>query len=280
MQYNKNNAFSLYLDFGFWIFYFCIWIFYFCFGFFISVFGFFISVFGFFISVFDFFISVLDFYFCFGFLYNINRYSGLCSGKMGGHVALQVEVGELLTLLQLEEGLELGIGVDAATVLLVLQVVVANIGVDLAGHFGSSHLGTIGLSQKLGQLLGNEGGLHKARRGAVSDLATLLGTGLLRGANLLDGMALKDAKLGSESASKSNHLLQLGRNGSKLGCNDRIGGRNRSNVGGSVGGNNRWNRGSGLGLLGLLGLLGSLGGLGSLCKIGRASCRERVSPEV
>ena len=35
---------------------------------------------------------------------------GLCSGKVGGHVALQVEVREFLALLQFEEGLQLGIG--------------------------------------------------------------------------------------------------------------------------------------------------------------------------
>jgi hypothetical protein len=33
-------------------------------------------------------------------------------------------------------------------------------------------------------------------------------------------MALKGAELGTEGGSKSNHLLQLGRNGSKLGSND------------------------------------------------------------
>jgi len=132
---------------------------------------------------------------------------------VGGHVALQVEVGELLALLQLKKRLQLGIGVDATAVLLVLQAVVADVGVDLASHLGPSHLGTVGLAKKLGQLLGNGGGLHEAGGGAVANLATLLGAGLLGSANLLDGVTLKRAELGAESGSEGNNLLQLGRNG-------------------------------------------------------------------
>jgi len=136
---------------------------------------------------------------------------------MRGHVALQVEVGELLALLQLKKILELGIGVDTATVLLVLQVIGADVRVNLASDLGSGHLGTVALAKKLGQLLGNGGGLHKAGGGAVSNLAALLGAGLLRSAQLLDGIALKGTELGAERGSKCNNLMQLGGNGGKLG---------------------------------------------------------------
>jgi len=147
------------------------------------------------------------------FLNNANG-DRLCGGgKVGGHVALKVEVGELLTLLQLEQRLELGVRVDATAVLLVLKVVVADVGVDLASDLGPGHLGTVGLAEKLGQLLGNEGGLHEAGGGTVANLAALLGAGLLGSANLLDGVTLKRAELGAESGSEGNNLLQLGRNG-------------------------------------------------------------------
>ena len=162
---------------------------------------------------------------------------------MGGHVALQIEVGELITLLQLKQRLELGVGVDAATVLLVLQRVGADVGVDLASDLGSGHLGTVGLAKKLGQLLGNGGGLHEAGGGAVADLAALLGAGLLGSAQLLDGMALKAAELGTKRGSKGNHLLQLGRNGCELSRNEGISGRNNGLLGSGVG-NRRSSRGN------------------------------------
>ena len=74
-------------------------------------------------------------------------------GKVGGHVALKVEVSQLLALLELKKGLQLGIRVDATAVLLVLQVVVADVSVNLASHLSSGHLSTIGLSEELRKLL-------------------------------------------------------------------------------------------------------------------------------
>jgi len=199
------------------------------------------------------------------------------SGEVGGHVALKVEVSQFLALLKLEQGLQLGVGVNATAVLLVLQVVVADVSVDLASDLGPGHLSAVGLSKKLRQLLGNEGGLHKARGGTVADLATLLCTGLLRSAELLDGVALQGAQLRSKSGGKGNHLLQLGRNGSKLRSNGGLNGRNNGGVSGSrsVGcsGNNGsgFNRSSrGLGSLGLLGSLDNLGGCRSSNGSGRS----------
>ena len=186
-------------------------------------------------------------------------------GKVGGHVALKVEVSELLTLLELEKGLQLGIGIDATAVLLVLQVVVADVSVDLASDLSPGHLGAIGLSEKVRQLLGNGSGLHKTRGSAVANLAALLSTGLLSSADLLDSVALEGTKLGTKSTGKSNNLLQLGRNGSKLRSNGRVSGGGiggRSIAGsGSNGGSGNWSSG-GLGLLGSLGFLGGLHNLG------------------
>ena len=82
-------------------------------------------------------------------------------GKVGGHEALQVEVRELVVILELEQLLQLGVGQNAAAVVLVLKLVVADVGVDFAGDFGSCHLGAVALAEKSGQLVGNEGGLHE-----------------------------------------------------------------------------------------------------------------------
>ena len=202
-------------------------------------------------------------------------------GKVRGHVALKVEVSQLLALLELKKRLQLGIRVDATAVLLVLQVVVADVGVDLAGDLSPGHLSAIGLSKELRQLLRNEGGLDKAGGGAVANLAALLGTGLLSSANLLDGVALKDAKLGTKSGGKSNHLLQLGGNGSKLRSNCGVsggGGRlSGRRITGSGSGGSNGGCCSGLGLLGSLGLLGGLGNLGGRGSRSRGSGSGRRS---
>jgi len=183
-------------------------------------------------------------------------------GKVRGHVALKVEVSQLLALLELKKRLQLGIRVDATAVLLVLKVVVADVGVDLTSNLGSGHLGTVGLAEELSQLLGNGGGLHEARGGAVANLAALLGAGLLGSAKLLDGVALKCAKLRAERGSKGDNLLQLGRDGGELRGDDGLSGGGAGVLGGnsSVVGS-RGGRSSN-------GLLGSLGGLGLLSLLG------------
>ena len=81
---------------------------------------------------------------------------------MRGHETLQVEVGQLITVLELEELLQLGIGQDATTVVLVLQLVVANVGVDLASNLGPGHFRTAALAKEGSKLIGNQGRLDKA----------------------------------------------------------------------------------------------------------------------
>lgn len=56
------------------------------------------------------------------------------------HVALQVEEGEFVSGGDLQESRELGIGVNDSAVGLVLQVVGADVGVDLLADIGSRHL--------------------------------------------------------------------------------------------------------------------------------------------
>ena len=99
---------------------------------------------------------------------------------MRAHVALEVEVGELIGLLELEKAGKLGIRVDLATILLVLKIVSANVSVNVAGYFSASHLGTNGLLQELGKLITNTSGLDKSRGSAVTRLALSL-AGLLLG---------------------------------------------------------------------------------------------------
>ena len=91
------------------------------------------------------------------------------------HVSLEIEVGEFVVGLGLEEGRELGIGDDLATIGLVLEIVGADVTVDLAAHVGACHLTTSGLAKEGGQLVADEGGLDEARGLVVSGSLALLG---------------------------------------------------------------------------------------------------------
>ena len=59
---------------------------------------------------------------------------------MRAHVSLEVEISELIAGLKLEELLKLGIGEDAAAVLGVLELVGADVAVNLAGNLRAGHL--------------------------------------------------------------------------------------------------------------------------------------------
>jgi len=118
---------------------------------------------------------------------------------MRRHVTLEVKVSQLVSLFQLEEGSQLLVGIDLATILLVLKVVGANILVDFTSNIGTSHLGSFGLSKKTGKLVGNQSGLHETGRCAISNLALLLHRCLLGILQLASGLALKKTKLTAQS---------------------------------------------------------------------------------
>jgi len=196
---------------------------------------------------------------------------------VGRHETLQVEVGQLITILELEELLQLGIGQDATTVIFVLQLVVANVSVDLASNLGPGHFRTAALAEEGGKLVGNQGRLHEAGWLAVDVLAALLLTGLASSTELTFDLALNTPQLRTESCDGRNQCLQLamgrGKQATILGsCGhggtyrillrrvSRRGSGNRGDLGGLDNLGLRFRRdgggsgsGSGLGGLGLLG---------------------------
>jgi len=181
-------------------------------------------------------------------------------GEVGAHVALEVEVGELIRGLKLEESRKLLVGVDLASVLLVLEVVRANVLVDVAGNLRPGHLGSSGLVEELGELVTDERGLDESRRGTVSGLALALDALLLRSLELARPLLLEAAVLGLEGRDEGTELLELGEELNRLIGEGRLG--ILSNGSGS-----RLNRNSGgldgLGSLHLLLLGGSGRGGGS-----------------
>jgi hypothetical protein len=123
-----------------------------------------------------------------------------CSGclrKVARHVLLQVEVSELLTLLNLEQRLQLGVGIDLTTILLILKAVGANVGIDLTSDLCASKLCADRPSKKLGELLRNQGGLNKTGRSTIASLALTLGS-LLGSTHLASNVAFKSSEVAAE----------------------------------------------------------------------------------
>jgi len=125
------------------------------------------------------------------------------------HVTLEVEVGELISGSERKELGEARVGVNLASVLLVLETLLADVGVNLLAHLSARHLGSNGLSEELGKLVTDAGGLDEPRGLPVSRGLPLLGVLLraleLAGEDLLEGLVI--ALHGSE---ESSHLLELG----------------------------------------------------------------------
>jgi len=128
---------------------------------------------------------------------------------VGAHVALEVEVGQLVGLLQLQELGQLGIRVDLAAVLLVLEVVAADILVDLASHLGAGHLRASRLSKESSKLSTDQGGLYETAGRAVATLALALGAGLLSVLHLTGPALLELLELAAKARKKGVNLLHL-----------------------------------------------------------------------
>jgi len=225
--------------------------------------------------VFTFYVSlVFTFYILWFLLFMFSSY--VTSYRLGNnrllevmlHVTLEVEVCELVTLGNLKKLGELGIGVDNTSIRLVLQVVRADVGVNVLAHLGASHLGTNLLTKELGELVTDNGGLHESGGLSVTRAATLLAGSLCRQLHLTRHDLLKGLEIALHGREETNELLELGtelghlhRNGRRL---DGSGGSSL-NSGGSRSKGNLINGGSSLGndLLGSLGLGGRGGGSSS-----------------
>jgi hypothetical protein len=126
------------------------------------------------------------------------------------HVPLKVEVGELIRRLEGKKLLELGIRVDLATVGRILELVGANVSIDLAGYISAGNEAALVLAKELGELITDEGRLDESTGcpGSISLLALV--------ARLLDSLKLPLSTLlkGLELKDERRHLLA---NGGKLG---------------------------------------------------------------
>jgi len=125
------------------------------------------------------------------------------------HVLLEIEVSKLVGLLELEKAGKLGVGVDLATIRLVLEVVVTDVDVNLTSNLGARHLSAGGLLKEGSKLVTDSGGLNKAAGCAVASLALALGTLLLGSLELTAPLLLESAVIGLKGRHKSVNLLKL-----------------------------------------------------------------------
>ncbi len=217
---------------------------------------------------------------------------------MSIEVALEVEVGEVVSIREAEELLEGGIRLD---VVLVLEGVLLDVLVDLTSHIRAGDEGTLGLTEEGAELISDLGGnledgrttlgaLFALSLHAAAALASILDFTVDTLLELLDlsdhgGNSLTES---GEATENSLHvLIKSGgrslRGGSGIrnrgGCNRGSGDRSRGGSGGgdllgsllglsggrgSDNGSNRGRRGGGRGIVGLLGytLLGRGRGAG------------------
>jgi hypothetical protein len=120
---------------------------------------------------------------------------------------LKVEVGKLIGRLKGKKLLKLGIGVNLATVGRILELVGADVGIDLAGYIGAGNEAALVLAKELGKLITDEGGLDESAGGASGIPLLALVAGLLYSLKLtlcplLEGLELKN---------EGRHLLANGR---------------------------------------------------------------------
>jgi hypothetical protein len=170
------------------------------------------------------------------------------------HEALEVEVGELILLAELEELSKLGIRVNLAAIGLILKTVGLDVGIELLANVSASHLGSNSLAKEGSKLIADAGGLDETRWLAVDVVTALLGGCLLGSLHLTSNRLLKSLEVVLEGGEESNKLLELSAVLSHL---DRKSGEGGIGLGDRSGGLRSGGSYNGLGSLGCSGLLGT-----------------------
>ena len=78
------------------------------------------------------------------------------------HESLEVEIGKgFITWFNVEQARQLSVRVNFASILLILEVVGADVEVDFATDVGSCHLSSTGLAEKLGEFITDKSGFNE-----------------------------------------------------------------------------------------------------------------------
>ena len=120
-------------------------------------------------------------------------------GKVRGHILLEVEVSELLTLLKLQKLGKGAVGLNDATVVLVLELVALDVSVQSLGDLSAGQLSAWLDTKESGELIGDEGGLDETRCRTVTGLGLSAATLGLGGClDLTDGTGVVCTQVGLE----------------------------------------------------------------------------------
>jgi len=193
-------------------------------------------------------------------------FSYLCSNisllEVGLHVSLEIEIGKLSVLLDLKKLVKLDVGMDDATIILILQFVSTDVSGEQTAHLSARHLSTASLSEESGKLVADNSRLDKSRWLAV-DIAALLLAGSLGGSlHLLCNCLLESLEVLLHGGEETHQLLKVGTELGHLENN----GRSLGLLSSSRGSNNLIDGSRGRG--GCLGGLSGLGCLGGRCSRG------------
>ena len=126
------------------------------------------------------------------------------------HVALEVEVGKLISGADVQQLAKLAVGLNDATILAILKIVLADVCVNLLAHLRASHLRTSGLAEETGKLITDARGLDEARGLTVARLLLLLARALLGGLELAGDRLLEGLELSLDRGEQAKKLLELG----------------------------------------------------------------------
>jgi len=124
------------------------------------------------------------------------------------HDRLEIVVGVGISIRKLEELLELWVRKDNTAIVLVLEVVLANVSGHLLGNVSASHEGATFTTKEIGKLIADLGWLYEAGRSTVSLVLVLFGIDLVKNTKLLGNVLLKGADLGAKSGKMSTKLMK------------------------------------------------------------------------
>jgi hypothetical protein len=124
------------------------------------------------------------------------------------HELLEIEVGKGIGIRKLKEFLELWVRKDDAAIVLVLEVVLADVGSHLLGDVSASHEGATITAKEIGKLIADLGWLYEARRSTVTLVLVFLGIDLVKNTKLLGNVLLKGTDLSAKSGKVGTELMK------------------------------------------------------------------------
>ena len=128
---------------------------------------------------------------------------------MGTHVALEVEVSKFVLLANLQKSRKFGIRVNLTSIASILEVVIADVTVNLASYLSASHLSAGRLSEELSKLISNKSWFYKTTWATVSLARLFLSSALLSNTEFASKALLKRTRLLLKRRYKRSYFIKF-----------------------------------------------------------------------